>query len=160
MRANPEQHFVLDDVADSGKYVLFQQSVTDERFRHGLELAPGQSGVPRVRHHVRPPIIFLIERPLDVPNGAAVEVQLAAARKLQGKTRLAILSLVDAVTAEHEEVNSDGKAVQLDEKVLAPRSQRNDALADQPRLINLRIAFRRADTLASEWLRELAEDDE
>src|SRR6185369_16846479 len=109
--------------------------------------------------HISAPIIFFVQATLEVADRAAIEVELASARERETQARRPVLTLVDAVAAEHEEVDADRKTRQLDQEMLSPRAQGDDARTDQARLVDLRIAFRSQNALPGERLRQLAQDN-
>lgn len=76
MHADAEQHLVLDDVAHAGEYLLVQQRIADLCGGRGLEPAAGQGRVPAIAHHVRAPVVHLVQRLLDEHHRARIDVEL------------------------------------------------------------------------------------
>jgi hypothetical protein len=56
-------------------------------------------------------------------------------------------------------VNAQREAGELDQEMLAPGAQTDDALGDHALLVDLRIAFDGDDPFACEYLRLLAQND-
>ena len=112
MHAYPEQHLVLDDVAHAGEDGLVQERITDHDVRQGLQLAPGQLRIPGVVHHVRAPIVDIVQRLIDQPHGTRIEVQLAIVEH-QGYTRRGWLPFIDAPAAEHHQMDAQRVAAEL-----------------------------------------------
>ena len=119
MHADAEQHLVLDDVAHAGEYLLVQQRIADLCGGRGLEPAAGQGRVPAIAHHVRAPVVHLVQRLLDEHHRARIDVELAVveAQRHPGGCRLA---LVDQPAAEHHQVDAQAEVVEFQQEVLAP----------------------------------------
>ncbi len=130
MDTYPEQHLVLDDVAHVGEDGLVQKRITGHDIRHGLQLAPGQLWIPGLVHHVRTPIVDVVQRLVDQAHGARVEVQLTVVEH-QRYPRRAWLPFVDAPAAEHHQVDAQRVAAEFQQEVLAPTADRLDPAALQ-----------------------------
>lgn len=119
MHADAEQHLVLDVVAHAGEYLLVQQRIADQCGGRGLEPAAGQGRVPAIAHHVRAPVVHLVQRLLDEHHRARIDVELAVveAQRRPGGCRLA---LADQPAAEHHQVDAQAEVIPLQQEVLAP----------------------------------------
>src|SRR5204863_4139116 len=106
------------------------------------------------------PVVDLVERLVDEAHRAGVEVELAAAREMQAEARLGLLARIDPVAAEHHEVDPQRKRRQLDQEMLAPAAQRDDALADEALLVDPRVALDGNDAPADEALRLVPQADD
>lgn len=129
MHADAEQHLVLDDVAHAGEYLLVQQRIADLCGGRGLEPAAGQGRVPAIAHHVRAPVVHLVQRALDEHHRARIDVELVVveAQRRPGGCRLA---LADQPAAEHHQVDAQAEVIPLQQEVLAPAV--HDAAGEPP----------------------------
>lgn len=155
--ANPEQHLVLDDVADAGEDLLVEQGIADPRVGLGLERAPGQLRIPVRIEHVDAPVVAVLERPFDVLERRRVDIEFTVveAQRGAGGRRFA---LVDPVRAEHQHVHAQAEAAKLDQEVLAPAPQRDDAASLHAGEIERAVARGVAHGLAAELGRLLTQD--
>lgn len=71
-----------------------------------------------------------------------------------------VLLLVDAVTAEQQQMDANRKCLELNQEMLAPRSQRYHGLAQQPLLVNLAVPFHANDRVSGKVVGVLAQDDD
>jgi CHAT domain-containing protein len=160
VRADAEQHLVLDDVAHAREQVLVQQGVAHQHVRSCAQPLQRQRGIPVLRHHVGPPVVDQVQRLLDEAHRAGVEVDLAAVEAERQARHCPALDLVDAVAAEQHEMHAQAEVRQLHQEVLAPAAERLDALVQQALLLDRRVAGHPFDALAEEGGYLLLEDDD
>jgi len=149
MHVNPEQHFVLDDVADAGEDFLVEQRVANQCIRMRAQALQCEPRVPAVGQHVAAPVVQFVHGSFEIANRTGVEVQFAA-RETQLQARRLVGSLVDAVAAEHQQMDAQHRSRCLDQELLAEAAQTQDALAPQPLHVDLGIARGGADMPAAE----------
>lgn len=128
MDAYPEQHFVLDDVADAGEDVLVEECIGGQFFRFRLELFPGFRRVPRIVHYIGGPVVLCVDRVFEHLQRAGVEIQIAGF-ELQMKPGSWLCLFVDAIGAEEQEVDADRLFREEYEEVFAPASEFDDLAA-------------------------------
>src|SRR5690606_19814544 len=159
MHLDPEQDLVLDDVADAGEHALVEQRVGGDHAGPRRELATGGRRVPRIGHHVAAPVVIVVHVALAEHQRAGVEVQLAVVEGQAQAGRGVLAALVHAPAAPKHEVDAQVEAGELQQQVLAPAVQREQALAVHPRDRQPAVADHLAHDVADELVGLLAQDD-
>ena len=119
VNAYPEQDFVLDDIAHSGKDILVEQGIGGQRVGARLQFFPGFPGVPGVVHHIGAPVVVRIDVPGEDFYGAGVEIQVARL-ELQVQSWRGFSFFIDAIGAKEHKMDADRLVGENDQKMFAP----------------------------------------
>nr|GEU28540.1 hypothetical protein [Tanacetum cinerariifolium] len=164
MEADAEQHLVLDDIAHAGKNGLVEQGVAHQQVGPGAQFFQRQRRRPGIGHDVGAPVVFAVQIVRDGFHRAGIKVQRAAVVEEQAQARLGVLGLVDAVGAEHQQVDAQRAVAQAQYKMLAERAHIQHRLAGQRVHVHARLrvvagAFGMVDGVAGKDGGLLAQDD-
>jgi hypothetical protein len=157
--ADAEKHFILDDIAHSGKDVLIEQGIGGQFFRAGLQLFSGFPGIPGVAHHIGAPIILRIDIPRQDLHRAGEEIQIAGF-EFQVQPWRGFGLFIDAVGAEKQEVDSDRLLGQDDQEMLAPAFERGYFASRDARQVDSRVAVYLQYLLTVEFLCQFFQYDD
>jgi hypothetical protein len=120
MKLEVEEDFVFDDVSRSREDRLIHQRVADHGFRdlaHGFERF---LRIPLRRHQIRRPVVKVFDVSIESANRAAVKVNRIAPES-QFEFRDPVFSwIVDSVTAEHQEMDSESGVLEAQKEMFSP----------------------------------------
>lgn len=122
MYADTVQHLVLDAVAHAHKEGLVEQCIGGQHAGHSAALATRLCSIPQRIHHIRCPVVDIVQRALDELHRARIKIQSLAVGKFQAQPRHRVgFVFVGAVTAEQQKVDAHAEMRALDQKCLPQR---------------------------------------